>query len=609
MLNLFIHFLFFIACDGQTADFGHVPNGVNPTLYESSDPIIQLDEDTFSTTVYNASTSFVVEFYADWCGHCREFATEFKSFANDVKEWAPVVKVAALNCGDPYNERTCGQNGISAFPNLKYFHRMSSGPEAAEELGQSKKSEASLLSSLIELVESESRVQRYLDWPNLELIEIESTPSDLWSKAPESSEYLAVIFEEEELQQTSIKLILDLSIYQSQLAVRRSSVHSKIANSLNVREPTVVVFARNESRMQHIHPESAYESLKNLATTGDTSVSLSTTSTAATTTTTTIPPWSCRIRPDKCKELYFVSETDMLKAIRYALYNDVPRAGGMFSGTNLTALRNFVSLLAENFPTQESRRESPDKEEISKTNASLSYSSRARQLFVELQQYLEYETANSGSLPIARWQRQYLKTERQLNLSSFSANSEWQHCRGSVKHLRGYTCGLWTTFHALTVNAYLNNMHNASFEPLRVLQAIQGWVDVYFGCRYCRDHFMNMTINMESEVKRPVDVVLYLWKAHNIVNNRLKGDDTEDAEFPKYQFPAGFLCDNCTIENGTFHETQVTEYLLNYYSTITPHKDEQLHPFDSASSSSGTANLRFGLLFRVFLLVIMCSVL
>ena len=32
--------------------------------------------------------------------------------------------------------------------------------------------------------------------------------------------------------------------------------------------------------------------------------------------------------------------------------------------------------------------------------------------------------------------------------------------------------------------------------------------------------------------------VLWLWHAHNRVNFRLKGDDTEDKQFPKILFPS-----------------------------------------------------------------------
>lgn len=48
----------------------------------------------------------------------------------------------------------------------------------------------------------------------------------------------------------------------------------------------------------------------------------------------------------RCRELFFVSETDILKALRYALYREVAFGGDFLSGENLTALSDFVHLLA-----------------------------------------------------------------------------------------------------------------------------------------------------------------------------------------------------------------------------------------------------------------------
>ena len=62
---------------------------------------------------------------------------------------------------------------------------------------------------------------------------------------------------------------------------------------------------------------------------------------------------------------------------------------------------------------------------------------------------------------------------------------------------------------------------------------------------------------------------MYLWRAHNIVNNRLRGRETEDPEYPKYQFPALFLCPECHSD-GRLDEISVHNYLIYYYSNIRP---------------------------------------
>uniref|UniRef100_A0A915P8P8 Sulfhydryl oxidase n=4 Tax=Meloidogyne TaxID=189290 RepID=A0A915P8P8_9BILA len=90
--------------------------------------------------------------------------------------------------------------------------------------------------------------------------------------------------------------------------------------------------------------------------------------------------------------------------------------------------------------------------------------------------------------------------------------------------LRGYTCGLWTLFHVLTVNGYRNGQKDNSFDPLRLLLAIRDWVLSFFACDHCRVHFRKMTTKtarIETSINREEDVFLYLWKAHNLVNSRL----------------------------------------------------------------------------------------
>lgn len=64
---------------------------------------------------------------------------------------------------------------------------------------------------------------------------------------------------------------------------------------------------------------------------------------------------------------------------------------------------------------------------------------------------------------------------------------------------------------------------------------------------------------------------MYLWRAHNIVNNRLHADKlTEDPQFPKYQFPPFFLCPSCHA-GGQFSRRKVRNFLLRYYVNIRPH--------------------------------------
>lgn len=127
-------------------------------------------------------------------------------------------------------------------------------------------------------------------------------------------------------------------------------------------------------------------------------------------------------------------------------------------------------------------------------------------------------------------------------LPMFSSD-HWIGCQGSVAKLRGFTCGLWTLFHFMSVQAADSELSN---DPLETLQAIHGYVKYFFGCTDCSQHFQEMaTKDRIWSVPSKDDAVLWLWIAHNQVNDRLKGDHTEDPQFPKIQFPSATGCPSC----------------------------------------------------------------
>ncbi|VDN23299.1 unnamed protein product [Gongylonema pulchrum] len=186
---------------GEIATMGRQPLGINPTLYDSKvDPIMQLDEMTFNDTVFckqstaDDCTAYVVEFYSDWCGHCRAYAQTYKSLAHDIHGWDKVVRVAAMNCADPLNDATCQANGVLFFPYIRYFPRNSSSPEYGLSL----------------------------------------------KPMPTVSEMRGIITE-------SILLILDMSKYSDRLVARRCLKSHPLADALHIRDfPTLAIFKREQ---------------------------------------------------------------------------------------------------------------------------------------------------------------------------------------------------------------------------------------------------------------------------------------------------------------------------------------------------------------------------
>ncbi|WKY15028.1 hypothetical protein Q1695_000499 [Nippostrongylus brasiliensis] len=85
-------------------------------LYTSKDDVVELTSQNFQTRVINSDEVWIVEFYAPWCGHCKNLVPEYKKAATALKG---IVRVGAVDMtshesvGAPYNVR--------GFPTIKIF--------------------------------------------------------------------------------------------------------------------------------------------------------------------------------------------------------------------------------------------------------------------------------------------------------------------------------------------------------------------------------------------------------------------------------------------------------------------------------------------------------
>jgi thiol oxidase len=102
---------------------------------------------------------------------------------------------------------------------------------------------------------------------------------------------------------------------------------------------------------------------------------------------------------------------------------------------------------------------------------------------------------------------------------------------------------------------------------------ISNYVIHFLQCRECAGHFAKMSATAADEVFRPSDGVLWLWRAHNKANLRLKGDVSEDPAHPKIQFPSVTACPRChsggTVQAGGvwWNENEVLNYLKEFYGS------------------------------------------
>uniref|UniRef100_A0A183BQW8 Thioredoxin domain-containing protein n=1 Tax=Globodera pallida TaxID=36090 RepID=A0A183BQW8_GLOPA len=193
-------------------------------------------------------TAFVVEFYADWCGHCRAFAPFYRQFASGVKRWSEVVQVAAVNCADTFNGQICRSNSVAYFPMIKYFPR-SANSFADGTLMESSHSGTNLRDQLATKILNEYSRFAYTDWPNLRHLEVNVNTrfEDLWQGTPPSANFLLIIFEQ--FDSVGVQSILDLWPNRQQIGVRRALSNSALIPMLGIKKfPYVAMFKRDDQQ-------------------------------------------------------------------------------------------------------------------------------------------------------------------------------------------------------------------------------------------------------------------------------------------------------------------------------------------------------------------------
>uniref|UniRef100_A0A672NZK1 Protein disulfide-isomerase A6 n=1 Tax=Sinocyclocheilus grahami TaxID=75366 RepID=A0A672NZK1_SINGR len=93
-------------------------------LYSASDDVVELNPSNFNREVIQSDSLWLVEFYAPWCGHCKNLAPEWKKAATALKG---IVKVGAVDA-DQHNSLG-GQYGVRGFPSIKIFGANKHKPE------------------------------------------------------------------------------------------------------------------------------------------------------------------------------------------------------------------------------------------------------------------------------------------------------------------------------------------------------------------------------------------------------------------------------------------------------------------------------------------------
>ncbi|XP_022991634.1 probable protein disulfide-isomerase A6 [Cucurbita maxima] len=100
------------------AEFVNSLGGTNVKIASIPSIVVVLSPDNFNEIVLDSSKDVLVEFYAPWCGHCKNLAPIYEKVAAAFKLESDVV-IANLDA-DKYKD-LAEKYGISGFPTLKFF--------------------------------------------------------------------------------------------------------------------------------------------------------------------------------------------------------------------------------------------------------------------------------------------------------------------------------------------------------------------------------------------------------------------------------------------------------------------------------------------------------
>ncbi|XP_057652924.1 sulfhydryl oxidase 2-like [Diorhabda carinulata] len=516
-------------------------------LYSLDNDVEILTVDNFKNEVYGNDRAWLIEFYNAWCGFCQRFAPSWKEFATDIAGWKGLVGVGAIDCANEQNTGICREFEIMGYPTLKYFHeKYTEGPknlgEKVSSQGQANEHRQNLLNVII----AEQKSGRGKMYPNL-LPFVGKDIDELFSNEFDQT-FLIVQEYSDYLGQ---EVIMDLNKIKKANVRYAFYNNTELTNKIAVKKVPALVVINKDKTFKFLQVKAKRELYKLAIQKYLGSIQIVSSSKER-----YLGKGEDKNVPDvidfleereknklkqKIKRMGdVVFQMDLETALRYSLKHEVASVKEI-TKEQLQALKNYLHVIAKYFPF-----------------------GRNGQLFLkDLKEFVWFKTVVKGE-DIGN----FVKHAEKENQLVFSSPQHWLACKGSSPNYRGYPCGLWKLFHYLVVNAAINEEIQDS-NPGIVLEAMHGYIKHFFGCSECSQHFQNMAKRREIfNITSWDDSILWLWSAHNEVNKRLSGDETEDPEYPKYQFPSKERCPRCYHEDNSWNIVEVLHYIKHVYSNI-----------------------------------------
>lgn len=527
----------------------------NLGLYNATDKVNILNETNFKSSVIGQPHSSLVEFYNSYCGHCKRFAPTYKDVAAQCWPWRDIVKVQAIDCAAEENNGICREYEVMAYPTMRYFGPNYQPSENNYGTPIDTQDPDEIKDQLSKLVMNETAPHE--NWPNFSNL-TEDEAQNVFQKVPQKVSFIVLILIPDDVNSLGLgaQTILNFNRFP-QMQIRQIT-DEKLAEQFHMNQTSRMCAMDRNMNMEHLvykdnTPNAYKESLDNFVKMKKLN--------EKTEATTPSPDLNSADKENSLMEeeikaeeerqdkkiieevkrnKHMTYQADLEQAIRHILNNEIPRTNEI-SGERLLALQRLINVLQRYNPLGTSG-----------------------QILVNRLQ--EYVTENN---PISGKDFQDKVHQLENELSPVYSSNRYVGCKGSKPNLRGFTCSLWKLFHYLTAQAAADDK---SSDPLEVLSAIHGCVKYFFGCTDCSEHFQDMAKRRKIwSTPSKDEAVLWLWDAHNEVNARLAGDQTEDPQFPKLQFPTKDSCQKCqknstnpnTPENLVWDREAVLSFLKN----------------------------------------------
>lgn len=508
------------------------------SLYDKDDPILELDVDTFSAAIYGSKKAHFIEFYSSWCGACIGYAPTFKKFAKQLEKWAPLVQVTVVNCADDKNMPLCREHSVSSYPSLRYFKYNSHNKDDGMKYSGDKYDINKLAHDIAGLAQADAQKQNPESWPTFLPLSDTTTLEEVF-KSIGTTSYLAIVVQDS----PSVIAWANLINYHGNNGVKVAYVtqnHPIATKFFSDGGVHALLFSNGnqEPLWKSSSPVDKWVDVQDkideligdkIAASGPTVHPIN-----------AAPVIAAPSNP--LNNQYEVQLVDLKSAMSYMLYKEIPRREEI-RDEPMAVLKQWMHTLKKYAPG----------------------TTPMRRLFFRLDEWIQLQSVVTAN----EWITKVDEIQQALG-NPLPKEITWMACAGSKPNLRGYTCGLWTLAHTITVEAYKQEKHNTAFKPvIDVLEPFRAFIFHFLSCSECAQNFTKEAEkNQLHLVTRPEDVYAWLWRVHNFVNKRLSGSLTDDPSFKKQQFPPKSLCADCYDANGDIDEAKALPFVFKYYSNI-----------------------------------------